>query len=61
MVVLAIIGGIMALVATNIIGSASDSRIKTTKAQIKLLEKTPWICTSWIILPIPPPSKALKP
>ncbi len=38
MVVLAIIGGIMALVATNIIGSASDSRIKTTKAQIKLLE-----------------------
>ncbi|MFY9179564.1 MAG: type II secretion system major pseudopilin GspG [Venatoribacter sp.] len=38
MVVLAIIGGIMALVATNIIGSASDSRIKTTKTQIKLLE-----------------------
>ena len=38
MVVLAIIGGIMALVATNIIGSAGDSRIKTTKAQMKLIE-----------------------
>lgn len=38
MVVLAIIGGIMALVATNIIGSAGDARIKTTKSQIKLLE-----------------------
>ncbi|WP_270049607.1 type II secretion system major pseudopilin GspG [Thalassolituus pacificus] len=38
MVVLAIIGGIMALVATNIIGSASDARVKTTKSQIKLIE-----------------------
>lgn len=38
MVVLAIIGGIMALVATNVIGSASDARIDTTKSQIKLLE-----------------------
>lgn len=38
MVVLAIIGGIMALVATNILGSAGDARIKTTKSQIKLLE-----------------------
>lgn len=38
MVVLAIIGGIMALVATNILGSASDARIKTTKAQMKLVE-----------------------
>lgn len=38
MVVLAIIGGIMALVATNIIGSAGDARIKTTKAQMKLIE-----------------------
>lgn len=38
MVVLAIIGGIMALVATNIIGSSDDSKIKTTKTQIKLLE-----------------------
>lgn len=38
MVVLAIIGGIMALVATNIIGSAGDARIKTTKSQIKLIE-----------------------
>lgn len=38
MVVLAIIGGIMALVATNIIGSVSDARVKTTKSQIKLIE-----------------------
>ncbi len=38
MVVLAIIGGIMALVATNIIGSAGDARIKTTKSQNKLIE-----------------------
>ena len=38
MVVLAIIGGIMALVATNIIGSADDARIKTTTSQIKLIE-----------------------
>lgn len=38
MVVLAIIGGIMALVATNIIGAADDSNIKTTKTQIKLIE-----------------------
>ncbi|UXD87511.1 type II secretion system major pseudopilin GspG [Thalassolituus hydrocarboniclasticus] len=38
MVVLAIIGGIMALVATNIIGSAGDARVKTTKSQIKLIE-----------------------
>lgn len=38
MVVLAIIGGIMALVATNILGSASDANIKTTKAQMKLIE-----------------------
>lgn len=38
MVVLAIIGGIMALVATNILGSAADANIKTTKAQMKLIE-----------------------
>jgi len=38
MVVLAIIGGIMALVATNIIGSADQANVKTTKAQMKLLE-----------------------
>lgn len=38
MVVLAIIGGIMALVATNILGSATDAQIKTTKSQMKLLE-----------------------
>lgn len=38
MVVLAIIGGIMALVATNILGSASDARVKTTKTQMKLIE-----------------------
>lgn len=38
MVVLAIIGGIMALVATNIIGAAGDANIKTTKSQIKLME-----------------------
>ena len=38
MVVLAIIGGIMALVATNIIGSAGDARVKTTQSQIKLIE-----------------------
>lgn len=38
MVVLAIIGGIMALVATNVIGSSDESKIKTTKTQIKLIE-----------------------
>lgn len=38
MVVLAIIGGIMALVATNILGGATDAQIKTTKSQMKLLE-----------------------
>lgn len=38
MVVLAIIGGIMALVASNIIGSADDARVKTTTSQIKLIE-----------------------
>ena len=38
MVVLAIIGGIMALVATNLIGSAGDARVKTTISQIKLIE-----------------------
>lgn len=38
MVVLAIIGGIMAMVATNIIGSAGDARVKTTQSQIKLIE-----------------------
>ncbi|WP_221798642.1 type II secretion system major pseudopilin GspG [Oceanobacter mangrovi] len=38
MVVLAIIGGIMALVATNIIGSAADARVKTTKSQMHLIE-----------------------
>jgi len=38
MVVIAIIGGILALVATNIIGSADDARVKTTQSQIKLIE-----------------------
>jgi len=38
MVVLAIIGGMMALVANNIMGSASEARVKTTKSQIKLIE-----------------------
>lgn len=38
MIVLAIIGGIMALVATNIVGSASDARVKTTQSQMKLIE-----------------------
>jgi general secretion pathway protein G len=38
MVVLAIIGGIMALVATNILGGATDAQIKTTKSQMHLLE-----------------------
>ncbi len=38
MVVIAIIGGILAMVATNIIGSADDARIKTTQNQIKLIE-----------------------
>lgn len=38
MVVLAIIGGIMALVATNILGGATDAQIKTTKSQMKLIE-----------------------
>lgn len=40
MVVLAIIGGIMALVATNIIGAAGDANIKTTKSQMKLIESS---------------------
>ncbi|MFL0807247.1 MAG: type II secretion system major pseudopilin GspG [Oceanobacter sp.] len=40
MVVLAIIGGIMALVATNILGSAVDAQIKTTKSQMKLIESS---------------------
>lgn len=38
MVVLAIIGGMMALVGTNILGAAGDANIKTTKSQIKLVE-----------------------
>ena len=38
LVVLAIIGSIMGLVATNIIGAADDAKIKTTKSQIKLIE-----------------------
>lgn len=38
MVVLAIIGGIMALVASNVIGSADAANVKTTKAQMKLIE-----------------------
>ncbi|GGY41547.1 type II secretion system protein GspG [Bacterioplanes sanyensis] len=38
MVVLAIIGGILALVATNVLGSADEARIKTTKSQMKLVE-----------------------
>lgn len=38
MVVLAIIGGILALVATNVLGSADEARIKTTKSQMKLIE-----------------------
>ena len=38
MVVLAIIGGIMALVATNLVGAAGDANIKTTKSQMKLIE-----------------------
>ncbi|KZZ50652.1 MAG: type II secretion system major pseudopilin GspG [Saccharospirillaceae bacterium] len=38
MVVLAIIGGIMALVGANILGSASEANIKTTKSQMKLIE-----------------------
>jgi general secretion pathway protein G len=33
MVVLAIIGSIMALVATNIIGSATDARLKPPRAR----------------------------
>ena len=38
MVVLAIIGGMLALVAGNVIGNAADARVKTTKSQIKLIE-----------------------
>lgn len=38
MVVIAIIGGISALVATNIVGSADDARVKTTQSQIKIIE-----------------------
>src|SRR5690554_3483303 len=38
MVVLAIIGGIMALVATNVIGSASDARVDTINSKIKLIQ-----------------------
>jgi general secretion pathway protein G len=38
MVVLAIIGGMLALVAGNVIGNAGEARIKTTKSQIKLIE-----------------------
>jgi general secretion pathway protein G len=38
MVVLAIIGGMLALVASNVIGNAGEARIKTTKSQIKLIE-----------------------
>jgi len=38
MVVLAIIGGMLALVAGNVIGNADEARIKTTKSQIKLIE-----------------------
>ncbi len=38
MVVLAIIGGIMALVAGNILGGAVTAQIKTTKSQMKLIE-----------------------
>jgi len=38
MVVLAIIGGMLALVASNVIGNAGEARVKTTKSQIKLIE-----------------------
>ncbi|WP_028293510.1 type II secretion system major pseudopilin GspG [Oceanobacter kriegii] len=38
MVVLAIIGGILAMVATNVLGSADQANVKTTKAQMKLIE-----------------------
>jgi len=40
MVVLAIIGGMLALVASNVIGNAGEARIKTTKSQIKLIENS---------------------
>jgi general secretion pathway protein G len=40
MVVLAIIGGMLALVAGNVIGNAGEARIKTTKSQIKLIENS---------------------
>ena len=40
MVVLAIIGGMLALVASNVIGNAGEARIKTTKGQIKLIENS---------------------
>lgn len=38
MVVLAIIAGIMALVGTSVLGSATTAQIKTTKSQMKLIE-----------------------
>ena len=38
MVVLAIIGGILAMVGANILGAADDAKIKTTQNQIKLIE-----------------------
>lgn len=38
MVVLAIIGGMLALVAGNVLGNATEAQIKTTKSQIKLIE-----------------------
>lgn len=40
MVVLAIIGGMMALVGANILGAAGDANVKTTKAQMKLIESS---------------------
>jgi len=40
MVVLAIIGGMLALVAGNVIGNAGEARIKTTTSQIKLIENS---------------------
>lgn len=40
MVVLAIIGGMLALVAGSVIGSAGEARVKTTTSQIKLIENS---------------------
>lgn len=40
MVVLAIIGGMLALVAGNVLDSAGQARIKTTTSQIKLIENS---------------------